>query len=572
MKKAIGVMMMALLVFLAIGCDNSPTTIVTTESTGTTTITTTLPPTTTTTREPVVHTTELISFVNYSEEFIKTEPIDDITFHYFSWKNGIPYVDITEFVTMLLEIIDPNIQITIEEDTVKVWYEYFYTEDEKLEYGIDEDSFLAYVLFDFANNRIEATNVEASDYFTGESETDYSEGIEMVSYTEEEMPLLDIDILEYDFMFFKLEEGEEVKYTIPLSLAGLFLTGANYYVVHNGSVLHGLDIFQIYDVTVPDSPESAAVALNQDVTEEQEEESRKFLELCFDHFYGLKEYKGIESFSEYTETYFPSDSFEKSFTNFVDSLEDLHTGVLSYGHNNPGYYHGVTPQYIYNYSYEYYGCECHKNPSNFKLSFYKDMAYLRITEFTADLKDSLAPKMAEIAAANPEYVVIDLACNGGGFVHGVLYLLNYLTNEDIPFYYMNVGARSSETYEIDGDMAIDAEFFFVTSRVTYSAANLTVSIAKEMDLARTIGSKSGGGACYVKYLVLPNGAIMQMSSNTNITFSDYETVEAGLDSDYMINFYSAGRAYYEGYSDDPDYPSLIEFYTIVKSMDEEVTG
>ncbi len=560
--------MLVLLVFLAVGCDNTPTTVVTTDPTGQTTITTTAPPTTVS-RGPLVHTSEQIDFVNHSEEFHKEVPINEITFHYYSYKNGIPYVDITEYVTMLLEIIDPAIEIEIVNDTVKVWYEYFYTEDEKLEYGIDEDSILVYVLFDFVNTRIEATNVEASDYFTGESETDYSEGIDLVSYTEEDMPLLEINMLDYDFLFFKLEEGSETKYTIPLSIAGLFLTGANYYVIHNGNTLHGVDIFQIYDVNDSQSELNAAVALNPDVTAEQEEESRKFLELCFDHFYGLKEYKEIESFSEYTESYFPGESFESAFTYFVDSLADLHTGVLSYGHNDPGYYHPVTPQYIYDYSYEYYGCECHKNPSNFKLSFYKDMAYLRITEFTADLNDSLAPKMAEIVENDPNYVVIDLACNGGGFVHGVLYLLNYLTNDDIPFYYTNVGARSSEVYEIEGDNAIDAEFFIVTSAVTYSAANLTVSIAKEMDLAQTIGSKSGGGACYVKYLVLPNGAIMQMSSNTNITFSNYETVEAGIDSDYAINFYSAGRAYYEGYSDDPDYPSLIGFYSIIKSMVEE---
>jgi len=573
MKKSLALFLLLLLGTIFVGCTEittgTPTDVTSTtvSSDGTETTITTTVPATTTTMGALDYSAREIDFVNFSEEFTQVDPIDHLQFYYYNaYKNGVPYVDITEFVTMMLGLIDDTVQVDITGNTVKVWTEYFYTEEEKQQYNIEEDSFLSYVLFDFDKTQIEATNVDASDYFTGESATDYSAGIDMVSYTEEEMPLLTIDMLDYDFMFFKLVVGEETHFTIPLSIAGLFLTGANYYVINNGDTLYGVDIFQIYDVTDEESPLNAAVALNADVTPAEEQESRRFLELTFDTFYGLKDYKGIDSFKTYTNQYFESGVFEYSFTSFLDSLEDLHTGVLSYGHNNPGYYYGITPQYIYDYSYEYYGCECYKNPSNFKLSFYKDMAYLRITEFTADLNDSIAPKMAQIAEAGSKYVVIDLACNGGGFVHGVLYLLNYLTNDDISFYYDNDGAKISETYAIEGDMALDAQFYFVTSAVTYSAANLTVAVATQMDLAQTIGSKSGGGACYVKYIVLPNGAIFQMSSPTAITYSDYTTVEGGVEPDYFINFLSAGKSYYQGYSDDPDYPSLIDFYSILSKM------
>lgn len=570
MKKVLGLLVLFLLGALFVGCNELPATTTTTTVavTDTTTVTTTLPATTTTTSAPLTFSSKYVTFINYSEEFTQDEPIDELTFYYYSYKLGIPYVDITEFVTMLLGLIDNTIQIEIIEDTVKVWIEYFYTDEEKLEYGIDKDSDISYVQFNFGNALIEASDVDASDYFTGESETNYSEGLNLVSYTEEEMPLLTIDLTAYDFMLFMLEEGEETKYTIPLSLAGLFLAGANYYVVNNGDYLYGIDIFQIYDVTDSESELYNAVSLNPDLTEDGELESQRFLELCFDNFYGLKDYKEIDSFQEYASHYFSSNTFEYSFTNFLDSFADLHTGVISYGHQNPGYSHTITAPYIYNYYYEYYGCECYLNPRNFYLSFYEDMAYLRITEFTANLKESLEPKMASIVAEAPKYIVIDLSCNGGGFLHGVYYLLNYLTNEDISMYTITDGARTSQTYEVEGDLAIDAEFFFVTSAATYSAANLTVYIAKELGLAKTIGSKSGGGACMVKFLVLPNGAIMQMSSSTNLTSSDYETIEAGVPADYAINFYIAGKNYYQRQID-PDYPSMRDFYTIVTSMSPE---
>lgn len=548
----------------------APTTLLTTEAT---TLPTTVPTTTTvtTTTADWTYTTDSVAFVNYSTEFVKEEPVEDITLYFYSGKPGIPYVDINEFVTMLLGIIDDSIQVDVNGNIVRVWTEYFYTEEEKLEYGIEEDSYVAYVEFDFDTMTVEAPDINAFDMFSGDTETDFSEGLDLVSYTEEELPLFFVNLSEYDFEFRQTEVGLETKYTIPLSLAGLFLTGSMFDVVHNGAVLYGLDTYQLGDVNDPESELSAITALNQDATPELELESRRFLEFAFDHFYGLKDYKSIESFQTYTDSYFrPEEEFEYSFTRFIDSFEDLHTGVISYGHNNPGYYHGSYPQYIYDYTYESYGCECNYEPSNFKLSFYKNMALLRITEFTVDFKAQLEPKMQAIIDHDYgdyqlENIVIDLACNGGGVLAGVLHLLNYLTNEDISIYTNTLGADSSETYDVAGDLAIDANFFIVTSGATYSAANLFTALAKDTGLAQTIGSKSGGGACAVKALVLPNGAIMQMSSNMNLTYADFETVEEGVAPDYVMNFYGAGKAAFQ-YADDPDYPSLIDFYTIVKSM------
>ena len=39
-------------------------------------------------------------------------------------------------------------------------------------------------------------------------------------------------------MFFTVEDAEAIKYTIPLSLAGLFLTGSMFDVVNNGDTLY----------------------------------------------------------------------------------------------------------------------------------------------------------------------------------------------------------------------------------------------------------------------------------------------------------------------------------------------
>jgi hypothetical protein len=147
-----------------------------------------------------------VDFVNYSTEFIREEPVENINLYYYEEKPGIPYVDISEFVNLLLGIIDENTQVEIQANTVKVWNEYFYTDEEKADYGITEDSMIAYVTFDFLSETVSAPNVDAFDYFSGETETDFSEGLNLVSYTEEELPELIINVAEYGFMFFTVEE------------------------------------------------------------------------------------------------------------------------------------------------------------------------------------------------------------------------------------------------------------------------------------------------------------------------------------------------------------------------------
>ena len=585
MKKLLGLLVAVFALFAFIACEETTTTATsalttasttatsgtstgTTSGTVTTTETTTEPTTqTTTTTEPAsTYTVKTVEFVNFSTEFIDDTPMTELDLYFYPEKAGIPYVDIEEFIELLRGIIDETIEVEIDpiNQTVNVFVEYFLTEEEKIEYGTEEDSIVEYCLFNFATTTVSAPNIDSFDYFTGETETDFSSGLNLVSYTEEELPAFHVDLTEYLFTFKILEiEDDADHYTIPLHLANLFLTGSMFDVVNNGDYLYGIDTYQLGEVDDISSPLHVAVSLNDDETPAMKTESEYFLSFVFDYFYGLKDYKSIDSFIDYVDTYFSRlTAFEKSLYKFTDSLADLHTGIISVGHTNPTYdYYATTdyPAYIYDYSYEYYGCGCNSVTDPFQLEFYEDLAYYRIDGFTSEFKADIEADMEAIRAANPAYVVIDLSCNGGGVLAGVFHLLNYLTNADISFYTVTLGARSSATYDVEGDLAIDAEFFIITSAATYSAANLFTALAVENNLARTIGSHSGGGACSVKAVVLPNGAIMQMSSNMNLSYSTYETVEEGVAPNYSIDW---GR----NYTDRIPYPTLAEFYAIIQGM------
>ena len=538
-----------LFVFLAfLGCRLPTGTTGSGSSTGTSTKT----PMTT---EPPIMTS--VPFTNLSTEFQSEECGEAIDFYYFEDKPEIPHVDIAEFVALLKGLLDPSIKVTVEdEDAVKVWVYHQYTPQEMEKYGLTSSFFTTYATFHFDDQTVMAPNVDAFDAFSGETETDFSEGLTVVESTIEPEPPFLADVAAYGFSFHHLE-GETDKYLIPLSLANLFLTGSMYDVSPNwdedseGYRLYGFDTYQYYDipgVLTDEDPDNDAlydiIAGYDDSSVALRTETVNFLAFAFDHFYGLKEYREITDFREYAWDYFPTlleFAFLGHLNDFVESFQDGHTSLVSAGRMNPDYEPYQSwfdlPEYLKERYGAYEDCGCALREADFELTFSGSAALLRISSFgTEDFKDRLSPLMEEIREAEVDKVILDLTCNSGGVIANVLTLLNYLTNENIGLYSSTDGANMAYVYDVEGDLVLSAGFYILTSEWTYSAANLFAALAREMGLAQTVGTPTGGGACSIQALVLPNGSLLVMSSKTNLTDSTFATLEEGVEVDIPLDW------------------------------------
>lgn len=120
-------------------------------------------------------------------------------------------------------------------------------------------------------------------------------------------------------------------------------------------------------------------------------------------------------------------------------------------------------------------------------------------------------------------VVLDLAWNGGGSIAAMWRALGFLTDEPIEYLTRSTisGATSAEYYAVDadgdGDFTDDDAYdqykwYVLTSKLSFSAANLFTAIAKEQGIATVIGERSGGGTCAVYTIVLPDGTTTNISS------------------------------------------------------------
>lgn len=533
----------------------SETTTTTSETSGTTSVTTTT--TTGTTITELSYSISSVPFTNYSTEFVSEEIGDAIDFYYFSDKPGIPYVDIEEFITLLTGLLDPTIDVAYDdEDTVRVYIYYEYTEEEMQENGLEDPVFTTNATFHFDSQTVTAPNVDSFDYFSGETSTNFSEGLNLVSYTEEEEPAFLADVAAYGFSFHHLDLDTD-KYVIPLSMANLFLTGSMYDVCPNwdaaiaGYHLYGFDTYQYYDIADSLGDEDPTndglydiIAKHVDTTTVIKTETVNFIAFSFNYFYGLGEYHGITDFLDYTWNYFPNlynSTFLGNIYNFVESFEDGHTSVVSPGHHEPGYTQYKTwddlPSYLVSMYNEYYDCGCDLLSSDFQLTISGNSALLRVSTFSADdFKEQISSMMEQIREANVDKVFIDITCNGGGVIANVFTLMNYMTNENIGMYYSTDGADMAYIYDVEGDLALDADFYILTSGWSYSAANLFAALSSEMGIAKIVGKQTGGGACSIQAVVLPNGTLLVMSSKTNLTYSTFETVEEGVSVDIPIDW------------------------------------
>ena len=161
---------------------------------------------------------------------------------------------------------------------------------------------------------------------------------------------------------------------------------------------------------------------------------------------------------------------------------------------------------------------------------------------------------------NIENIVVDLTTNGGGNLGAMYSAVGFLTNDNInlPSYNTLTKEFRLDYYAIDSDDDGDYKdkdaytqynWYILTSRNTFSAANYFASVAKNMGIATVIGEKTGGGMCSVMPCILLDGTTFRISSNNSLRYHYYDDestqniyyeIESGIAPDYEIdreNFY-----------------------------------
>jgi C-terminal processing protease CtpA/Prc len=118
-----------------------------------------------------------------------------------------------------------------------------------------------------------------------------------------------------------------------------------------------------------------------------------------------------------------------------------------------------------------------------------------------------------------------------------------MTEQQYNYHSQNPADGAAVTYYIESDyVAYDYNWYVLTSSVTFSAANMFASMAKELGIP-VIGQQSSGGASSIGAFITPDGSAVMISTNNVLSTRigneldgyEYISVESGVPVDYFLS-------------------------------------
>lgn len=399
-------------------------------------------------------------------------------------------------------------------------------EELKDEYGTPVFQFI--MTFDATSDTVTINDTRMLDYMLPGNDDPYYTSLRLRNTeitTVDRSMRIDLFKYEIDIVF------EDDAFYIPLYLANLLLTGPSLEWFEMGDSIVAYDSH--IDFASLKNTYRADRLMDLDIVGKN---AVKFLGLYLDHFYGLKASR-TSSYRNLIESYHLDEqpdyeSFYRTLKRLLDDFDDLHTSLISAG------YHGMDltldneiPQTTRRAAFEtaYAANACEDRTEEFKVRLNDDVQIVEINAFSLETKDF----MYKAHLRNYLPIVIDLSCNTGGSLIGVVELLTYLTNDPIEIRTINpyTGEHRVDTYRTATNRAIATPFYVLTSPVTYSAANLFVSIVQDMNLATVIGEPTLGGACAIQFTTLPDGSTIVSSSHFALVDAAGRMIEDGVEVD-----------------------------------------
>lgn len=495
---------------------------------------------------PEVSETISMPFISLATEWTLEDSNLDI--HYMN-EGNIPYVNIQEFINVLSGAIESNEMIyDLTGDVFSLSFIYE-AEDE-----FDEDYELVNT-FDFSTNVMTVNTMAFFGGLTSSTTSDFGGDLVTVDSTATDPVEVVVDLDDYNMQVVNVDG----MLYMPFHLANFFYSGSMFNTYYNGEEILAIDAWQMSDDDVVAQMEDTAL-----VDEEMPDDMRKFtynfLAMSYDLIYGLKAEKEIASGHEYLNNQLKSmilgddDDLSNAMKDAQYGLDDPHSGYVM-----TGYYDGVRDLGLYiddigprwramveygwqDHISEY--CASYTDNVSYRLNDDGTTAVVHITGFSLDAENDtdtakeFGEKLAIIQnLGTVQNIVIDLSCNGGGTIGIALQVLGYVTDDPITVYSKNPTDLTEETWTTTStvDAITNVEWYIMTSPSTFSAANLVTSIAKDQGLATIIGRQSGGGACSVAYIYLPDGSVVNMSSDWMLTNDQAESIEFGIQVDISVS-------------------------------------
>jgi hypothetical protein len=459
-----------------------------------------------------------------------------------------PYVDIKAFVDTLKGAVESDdFSYALAGDKLNVTFTY-----------VDEDEGKTYIynnIYDFTKNTL---TIDSFDFFgsvSSDTVTDFGKGLEVVEYKETPSKQIIIPLGDYGFDIVQ-KDGLNL---IPFHLANQLYSGQMFNAYYNGDAVYGFDYWsKDSDIALMRNSSKNTAAMSEGL----KFKTYKHLGLVMDYFYGLKGLNNVTTYFDQLSNFEiglvqgNDASHYSEIKRFVYSHGDLHTSFDSVGHYEPSLFLQLSINDLTGRAASFYNYYFDPKVQNYcdvvELTPYKlidggKTALITFNNFEQDnpqktgTVETIGPLITKAKDVdNVDNIVLNLACNTGGNVGALIRMLGYLTDDLIPLNYINPTDGKTGSYSYSNEIKkVDVKWYILSSSVSFSAANMMISVAKENNFAKIIGARSSGGASSIAPTILPSGAIIYISSLSMSANKSYQSIEFGIEPDLKMNDFTS---------------------------------
>ncbi len=537
-------------------------------------------------------------FYEYKSELNKKIPL------YYMNGSDVPYFEITDMVSSLETIVKecgkPDFELKVEKDGNRVTLtrenNYFVT----LDFDKDTVFFWDYDGFFTSSSTKTLLDLTMPIYET----SDFTFMLKTMGSTERTGNTVTLDAGSYEIDFVRKGEKYyiPVQTFSDVFLSG-FGAGVTLYNTHSLIIyLEGMDPLYNHDTGKYTKLGQVYYGKNgKYATGKVSKTMSEFSlnEFCFamDSLYGLKKEHNITSFKEviiqrqtgYNMFGTNAKKIDRELWNLMyENVDDIHSryALSSYASGadykwklNEKYGQGYARDFIFAFDEELKELRKKYNPDIKIYEEHGDTAYITFDSFSFDISTMLELFGEEFGEPNNitmdrvhdtiglisysvqqilrkdspiKNVVLDLSINGGGAVDAAAYVVAAFLGK-ASFSVENALSGSRITNDYMCDINFDTKFdinetlagkglnlYCLTTKASFSCGNLVPCIFKEDPRVSIIGQKSGGGACTVGTISTATGTVLDISSNTRLSYmknGSFYNVDLGAEPDFAISKY-----------------------------------
>ncbi len=537
-----------------------------------------------------VHTIQAKSCPLYVE-FSGTEPVyEDFPIYFVDDVNDLPYVDVADVIDFLNDVTeqtspeDPLYITKYDQDSVT-----FSLDGSESSLMLDfSENWVIYSSFESFSNGDDRTLMDSLYYsgFNKESgEPELFQRVPGKNLQRRGNPLV-ISMDNYNIPMIYQDD----LYLMPLHTAFDLIIGipsGGYITCFNGEGIF-FGSAGMFGWATPDYVSELGKLYYGAPAVERSEEFAEYgvNELCMelDHFYGLREIHGINSFYELLLGSGLMDSLLSTDANKADlALAALLNNYLDDGHtgyNNNSWMTGLSPEEnpmladpgfssLQSEEIETLYRDIEENYEDAEKPYLEvgNTAYVHFREFAVEMDpadyyegvseddiddDTIALIIYAHQQINRkdspiENVVLDLSDNGGGQVDAAIFVMSWFLGET-PFSVAGMATGAMSTAYYRADVNLDRVFdekdtlegknlYCLISPISFSCGNLVPWALKASNRVTLLGGTTGGGSCVVLFMSSAWGSTFQISGTKRISFvknGSYYDVDRGVDPDVAL--------------------------------------